>query len=243
MLAGVTIVDPASTWIDADVEIEPTPSIEPGTTLRGAHPRRRAARIIGPHTTLIDSTRRRRRSRVLHSYLVECEVGDGCQVGPVRLPAPGRRRSRGREGRHLRRDQELEDRRGGEGAAPVLRRRRRRRRRRRTSAPARSPPTTTASRKHRTKIGQGARIAVNTIAGRAGDRRRRRLHWRRRGDPRGRPGRGARGSTGPSSETSRATRSKKAREEADEEHGGLDEHARGAPARRSARSRRTTRSA
>ena len=35
MLAGVTITDPAATWIDADVEIEPDAVIEPGTTLRG----------------------------------------------------------------------------------------------------------------------------------------------------------------------------------------------------------------
>ena len=36
MLAGVTIVDPDSTWIDADVEIAADAMIEPGTTLRGA---------------------------------------------------------------------------------------------------------------------------------------------------------------------------------------------------------------
>ncbi len=37
MLAGVTVVDPASTWIDADVEIAADARIEPGCTLRGAH--------------------------------------------------------------------------------------------------------------------------------------------------------------------------------------------------------------
>src|SRR5215218_11522753 len=36
MLAGATIVDPASTWIDAAVEIAADARIEPGTTLRGA---------------------------------------------------------------------------------------------------------------------------------------------------------------------------------------------------------------
>ena len=35
MLAGVTIVDPASTWIDADVEIEPDVTIHPFSVLRG----------------------------------------------------------------------------------------------------------------------------------------------------------------------------------------------------------------
>ena len=36
MLAGVTIVDPAATWIDADVEIAADATIEPGCALRGA---------------------------------------------------------------------------------------------------------------------------------------------------------------------------------------------------------------
>src|SRR6266480_322421 len=36
MLAGVTIVDPASTWIDADVELEPDVTIHPFCVLRGA---------------------------------------------------------------------------------------------------------------------------------------------------------------------------------------------------------------
>ena len=35
MLAGVTIVDPDSTWIDADVEIAADATIEPGCSLRG----------------------------------------------------------------------------------------------------------------------------------------------------------------------------------------------------------------
>ena len=36
MLAGVTIVDPASTWIDANVEIAPDVTIQPHCVLRGA---------------------------------------------------------------------------------------------------------------------------------------------------------------------------------------------------------------
>ena len=55
MLDGVTLTDPASTWIDADVEIEPDTVIEPGTTLRG-RTRIGGSSIIGPHTTIIDST-------------------------------------------------------------------------------------------------------------------------------------------------------------------------------------------
>ena len=35
MLAGVTVVDPGSTWVDVDVEIAADARIEPGTSLRG----------------------------------------------------------------------------------------------------------------------------------------------------------------------------------------------------------------
>ena len=35
MLAGVTVVDPATTWIEADVEIEADAVIQPFTVLRG----------------------------------------------------------------------------------------------------------------------------------------------------------------------------------------------------------------
>ena len=44
MLAGVTVVDPASTWIDAGVEIAADARIEPGTSLRGADRGRRRRR-------------------------------------------------------------------------------------------------------------------------------------------------------------------------------------------------------
>ena len=44
MIDGVTIVDPASTWVDADVEIAADARIEPGTSLRGDSDRRRPAR-------------------------------------------------------------------------------------------------------------------------------------------------------------------------------------------------------
>jgi bifunctional UDP-N-acetylglucosamine pyrophosphorylase/glucosamine-1-phosphate N-acetyltransferase len=87
MLAGVTVVDPSSTWIDAGVEIAADARIEPGTSLRGetsvgAHA------VVGPMTTLIDSAVGVE-STVLHSYLVECEVRDGCAVGPFAYLRPG----------------------------------------------------------------------------------------------------------------------------------------------------------
>jgi len=47
MLAGVTIVDPASTWIEAGVEIEPDVTIHPFTVIRG-DVRIRGGAEIGP---------------------------------------------------------------------------------------------------------------------------------------------------------------------------------------------------
>jgi bifunctional UDP-N-acetylglucosamine pyrophosphorylase / glucosamine-1-phosphate N-acetyltransferase len=87
MLDGVTMTDPASTWIDAGVEIEQDTVIEPGTTLRGAT-RIGGSSIIGPHTTIIDSTVGSQVT-VPHSYVTGSEIGDGCSVGPFAYLRPG----------------------------------------------------------------------------------------------------------------------------------------------------------
>jgi len=87
MLAGVTVVDPGSTWVDAGVEIDADARIEPGTTLRGETSVGGHA-VVGPLTTLIDSTVGAE-STVAHSYLVECDVRDGCSVGPFAYLRPG----------------------------------------------------------------------------------------------------------------------------------------------------------
>ena len=70
MLAGVTIVDPASTVIDAGVRIGPDTIIEPFTSIRGA--------------TRIGSG-----CLIRHSYLVDCELEDGAGVGPFAYLRPG----------------------------------------------------------------------------------------------------------------------------------------------------------
>jgi bifunctional UDP-N-acetylglucosamine pyrophosphorylase/glucosamine-1-phosphate N-acetyltransferase len=87
MLAGVTVVDPGSTWIDVRVEIGADARIEPGTSLRGATVIGAHA-VVGPLTTLIDSAVGIE-SSVVQSYLVECEVRDGCSVGPFAYLRPG----------------------------------------------------------------------------------------------------------------------------------------------------------
>src|SRR5436190_1471379 len=78
MLAGVTIVDPAATWIDADVELAADVRIEPGSSLRG-RTRVDAGATIGPHATVVDSLIGPG-AVVIHSHLAGCEVGEGCSV-------------------------------------------------------------------------------------------------------------------------------------------------------------------
>jgi len=85
--AGVDIVDPAQTVIDAGVEIGRDTVVEPGSVLRGA------TRIgddctIGPHATLTDAVVGHG-ARILRSHLVECEVRAGASVGPFAYLRPG----------------------------------------------------------------------------------------------------------------------------------------------------------
>jgi bifunctional UDP-N-acetylglucosamine pyrophosphorylase/glucosamine-1-phosphate N-acetyltransferase len=87
MLAGVTVVDPSSTWVDVEVEIAADARLEPGTSLRG-RTAIGAGSTVGPLSTLIDS-RLGEGVSVPHSYLVECEVGDGALVGPFAYLRPG----------------------------------------------------------------------------------------------------------------------------------------------------------
>jgi bifunctional UDP-N-acetylglucosamine pyrophosphorylase/glucosamine-1-phosphate N-acetyltransferase len=89
MRAGVTIVDPAATWIDADVELAPDVTIEPGTTLRG-RTSVGTGTTIGPMSTLIDA-RVGERVTVPHSYLTECEIADDAAIGPFAYLRPGAR--------------------------------------------------------------------------------------------------------------------------------------------------------
>ncbi|CAN5489177.1 bifunctional UDP-N-acetylglucosamine diphosphorylase/glucosamine-1-phosphate N-acetyltransferase GlmU [soil metagenome] len=86
MHSGVTIEDPDSTWIDADVELAPYVTLLPGTSLRGATAVGSGS-VVGPMTTLIDS-RLGEGVKVPHSYLVECSVGDGASVGPFAYLRP-----------------------------------------------------------------------------------------------------------------------------------------------------------
>jgi bifunctional UDP-N-acetylglucosamine pyrophosphorylase / glucosamine-1-phosphate N-acetyltransferase len=54
MLAGVTIIDPETTWIEPGVELEPDSTIHPFTVLRGAT-RVATGAEVGPNTVAIDA--------------------------------------------------------------------------------------------------------------------------------------------------------------------------------------------
>jgi bifunctional UDP-N-acetylglucosamine pyrophosphorylase/glucosamine-1-phosphate N-acetyltransferase len=86
MRAGVTIIDPASTTIDADVEIGRDTIIEPGCQLRGTT-RVGADAVVGPHTTLLDATLGDGVT-VVHSYVLQARVDAGATVGPFSYLRP-----------------------------------------------------------------------------------------------------------------------------------------------------------
>ncbi|WP_296136686.1 bifunctional UDP-N-acetylglucosamine diphosphorylase/glucosamine-1-phosphate N-acetyltransferase GlmU [uncultured Tessaracoccus sp.] len=87
MLAGVTIVDPASTWVDVDVDLAPDVVLHPGTILQGATTIGEAA-VIGPSTTLMD-VEVGARAEVLRTHGSFAVVGEGATVGPFSYLRPG----------------------------------------------------------------------------------------------------------------------------------------------------------
>jgi bifunctional UDP-N-acetylglucosamine pyrophosphorylase/glucosamine-1-phosphate N-acetyltransferase len=71
MLAGVTIVDPKTTWIEADVELEADATIHPFTVLSG-HTKVGAGAVVGPHAVAVDAV-----------------IGPEATVGPFCYLRPG----------------------------------------------------------------------------------------------------------------------------------------------------------
>ena len=84
---GVSIDDPATTWIAPTVEIEPDVTIHPGTRLYGAT-RIAAGAEIGPDTTLVD-TRVGAGARVRSSTCEGADIGPQAEVGPHTYLRPG----------------------------------------------------------------------------------------------------------------------------------------------------------
>src|SRR6201994_3114776 len=86
-LAGVTIVDPATTWIDVDVTIGRDTVIHPGTQLLGGT-RIGGRCTVGPDTTLTDVAVGDGAS-VVRTHGTSALIGDGATVGPFTYLRPG----------------------------------------------------------------------------------------------------------------------------------------------------------
>ena len=87
MKAGVTVMDPATTWIDADVVLEPDATILPGTQLLGATVVHEDA-VVGPDTTLKDCEVGAG-ARVVRTHGELAVIGGEASVGPFAYLRPG----------------------------------------------------------------------------------------------------------------------------------------------------------
>ena len=80
MLAGTTVVDPATTWIDAEVTFEPDTTIWPNTFLRGRTHLARGC-VVGPDCSLTDTV-------VGAGAVVRRATADRSEIGPNALVGP-----------------------------------------------------------------------------------------------------------------------------------------------------------
>jgi bifunctional UDP-N-acetylglucosamine pyrophosphorylase/glucosamine-1-phosphate N-acetyltransferase len=92
MLAGVTVVDPATTWIDVTVTFEQDVIVHPGTQLQGAT-RLAEGCEVGPNSRLKD-TRVGAGARVDNTVADRATVGAEATVGPYAYLRPGTRLGR-----------------------------------------------------------------------------------------------------------------------------------------------------
>ncbi|WP_203568470.1 bifunctional UDP-N-acetylglucosamine diphosphorylase/glucosamine-1-phosphate N-acetyltransferase GlmU [Aestuariimicrobium ganziense] len=87
MRAGVTVVDPATTWIHASVDLAQDVTILPNTTLEGATSVATGA-TIGPDTTLVD-VEVGEGATVIRTHGTLAVIGAGADVGPFSYLRPG----------------------------------------------------------------------------------------------------------------------------------------------------------
>ena len=90
--AGVTVLDPQTTWIDVQVRLEPDATVHPGCQLRGTTTVATGA-VIGPDTTLVD-TEVGADATVLRAHCVGAVIGEAASVGPYTYLRPGTRLGR-----------------------------------------------------------------------------------------------------------------------------------------------------
>jgi bifunctional UDP-N-acetylglucosamine pyrophosphorylase / glucosamine-1-phosphate N-acetyltransferase len=87
MRAGVTVVDPATTWIDADVTLERDVTLRPSVDLHGTTAVAAGA-VIGPQTTLVD-TAVGPRATVERAVCRQAAIGADVTIGPFAYLRPG----------------------------------------------------------------------------------------------------------------------------------------------------------
>lgn len=87
MRAGVTVIDPATTWIDVQVELEQDVTILPGTQLHGETTVATGA-TVGPETTLTNVAVGAG-ATVIRTHGSDSVIRAGAQVGPFSYLRPG----------------------------------------------------------------------------------------------------------------------------------------------------------
>lgn len=93
MRSGVTILDPATTWIDVTAVVGRDAVIDQNTQLRGSTAVGEGA-TIGPDVSLID-TEVGAGASVVRAHAVASSIGPGAQVGPYASLRPGSRLAAG----------------------------------------------------------------------------------------------------------------------------------------------------
>ncbi|APU12808.1 MULTISPECIES: bifunctional UDP-N-acetylglucosamine diphosphorylase/glucosamine-1-phosphate N-acetyltransferase GlmU [Actinoalloteichus] len=89
MRAGVTVVDPASVWLDIDVELARDVLLEPGVRLRGTTSVGEGA-TVGPDTDLTDTVIGAGAS-VVRTHGTQAQIAENASVGPFAYLRPGAR--------------------------------------------------------------------------------------------------------------------------------------------------------
>jgi bifunctional UDP-N-acetylglucosamine pyrophosphorylase/glucosamine-1-phosphate N-acetyltransferase len=87
MLAGVEVVDPATTWVDVTVQLASDVSLRPGVQLHGSTAVAEGA-TIGPDTTLTD-VQVAQHASVVRTHGSGAVIGAGASVGPFAYLRPG----------------------------------------------------------------------------------------------------------------------------------------------------------
>ncbi|MET8982033.1 bifunctional UDP-N-acetylglucosamine diphosphorylase/glucosamine-1-phosphate N-acetyltransferase GlmU [Streptomyces sp. NPDC004539] len=89
MLDGVTVIDPATTWVDVTVTFGQDAVVHPGTQLQGTT-HIGAGAEVGPNSRLTD-TRVGAGARVDNTVAVSSAIGENASVGPYAYLRPGTR--------------------------------------------------------------------------------------------------------------------------------------------------------